>query len=507
MIYQIDVRGASSKPEDHSGTLEDPRATLYDRNGRQIAGASNDNSDDENNARFEYTPAVSASHYVEVNHADNTDTGTYCLSVTADRASSFASDGEVDVPENTTSATTVVAQDPDVRDAVTAYAIVGGEDQSHFNITSPAGVLSFTTAPDYENPADTNADNTYQVTVEATSGSAGLRFQQAIRVAIANDTDDSRTEAFDVRDITDLTGRRVHRLSLNTNDLVDYFKLTLTESKDLHITLSEQDANADIHLENSDGQTLNSSQEDGTADESLSTTLLAGTYYIRLTAQESGINRYTLRYSVSEPEANAIFTNSADVSVQETFRAVLTTVVAIDVDDDHEVTVYAVDGGADELWFNITSPGGDLTFFFVPDYEQPFDDDEDNVYEVVVKATSGPDDLTSFQTINVSPNPPKGYGGGVDTGDDGYGKANGPGPIPIDGVEGSGRWPRQWQGGGPQWRRPAKTARRHAGSGTGGLGWHEFAGQPQGLSGGRVGRRRRAVRLVGEWRALGPGRD
>ena len=105
----------------------------------------------------------------------------------------------------------------------------------------------------------------------------------------------------------------------------------------------------------------------------------------------------------------------------------------------------------------------------------------------------------------VSPNPPKGYGGGVDTGDDGYGKANGPGPVPIDGVEGSGRWPRQWPGGGRQWRRPAKTARRHAGSGTGGLGWHEFAGQPLGLSGGRVGRRRRAVRLAGEGAQSGQG--
>ena len=57
-----------------------------------------------------------------------------------------------------------------------------------------------------------------------------------------------------------------------------------------------------------------------------------------------------------------------------------------------------------------------------------------------------------------SPNPPKGYGGGVDTGDDGYGKANGPGPVPIDGVEGSGRWPRQWPGGGRRWWRPAVVA-------------------------------------------------
>ncbi len=88
------------------------------------------------------------------------------------------------------------------------------------------------------------------------------------------------------------------------------------------------------------------------------------------------------------------------------------------------------------------------------------------------------------------------------------GKANGPGPVPIDGVEGSARWPRQWPGGGRQWRRPAKTARRHAGSGTGGLGWHEFAGPaPGAVRLRRVGRRRRAVRLVGEWRAIGPGRN
>ena len=117
------------------------------------------------------------------------------------------------------------------------------------------------------------------------------------------------------------------------------------------------------------------------------------------------------------------------------------------------------------------------------------------------------DSIGPSERDRLSPNPPKGYGGGVDTGDDGYGKANRPGPVPIDGVEGSGWWPRQWPGGGRQWRRPAKTARRHAGSGTGGLGWHEFAGQPLGLSGGRVGRRRRAVRLAGEWRAIGPGRN
>ena len=76
----------------------------------------------------------------------------------------------------------------------------------------------------------------------------------------------------------------------------------------------------------------------------------------------------------------------------------------------------------------------------------------------------------------LNPNPPKGCGSGVDTRDDGRGKTNRPGPIPTDGVEGSARWPRQWPDGSPQWRWWAKSARRQARSGAGGLDWHECAG-------------------------------
>ena len=54
---------------------------------------------------------------------------------------------------------------------------------------------------------------------------------------------------------------------------------------------------------------------------------------------------------------------------------------------------------------------------------------------------------------SLTPNPPKGYGAGIDTGDDGYGKANRPGLIPTDGVEGSARWPRWRQGGVARWRK------------------------------------------------------
>ena len=47
-------------------------------------------------------------------------------------------------------------------------------------------------------------------------------------------------------------------------------------------------------------------------------------------------------------------------------------------------------------------------------------------------------------------------GRGVDARDDGQGKANGPGPIPIDGDEGGVRLAHSYDDGGPRWRCWAK---------------------------------------------------
>lgn len=55
---------------------------------------------------------------------------------------------------------------------MTGYTIpdgaAGGAEGSKFSINS-AGALSFKTAPDFENPTDTGANNTYVVAVRATS--------------------------------------------------------------------------------------------------------------------------------------------------------------------------------------------------------------------------------------------------------------------------------------------------------------------------------------------------
>ena len=57
-----------------------------------------------------------------------------------------------------------------------------GYDKSDFSISS-AGVLTFNTPPDHENPVDSNEDNAYQVTIQASDGtSTGALLDVAINV-------------------------------------------------------------------------------------------------------------------------------------------------------------------------------------------------------------------------------------------------------------------------------------------------------------------------------------
>lgn len=57
------------------------------------------------------------------------------------------------VVENTTTVTTVTATDANASDTKT-FSITGGADSAKFSINSSSGLLTFTSAPDFENPTD-----------------------------------------------------------------------------------------------------------------------------------------------------------------------------------------------------------------------------------------------------------------------------------------------------------------------------------------------------------------
>ena len=89
----------------------------------------------------------------------------------------------VSIVENTTAVVDVDATDPDPGDTLT-YALAGGADAGRFQIDGGTGMLSFTSAPDFEAPADTNGDNLYEVVLSASDGS--LADTQTVSVSVTD---------------------------------------------------------------------------------------------------------------------------------------------------------------------------------------------------------------------------------------------------------------------------------------------------------------------------------
>lgn len=103
---------------------------------------------------------------------------------------SFTSSATVSVPENSdATALDVDADDGSGADTGVTYALVGGPDQSAFDIDASTGVLSFASPPDYENPTDSDTNNEYVVAVDATDG-VGNTNTRTITVSVT-DVDES----------------------------------------------------------------------------------------------------------------------------------------------------------------------------------------------------------------------------------------------------------------------------------------------------------------------------
>ncbi len=83
------------------------------------------------------------------------------------------------INENTSTIATFIA------DKTVTWSINGGLDQSRFSINAVTGALTFINNPDFENPSDSDLNNTYIVTIRATD-SSGLAATQTLTVTILN---------------------------------------------------------------------------------------------------------------------------------------------------------------------------------------------------------------------------------------------------------------------------------------------------------------------------------
>lgn len=100
----------------------------------------------------------------------------------------FVSSDSISLPENTLSVMQVIAND--ANDHLLTYSISGGSDADLFSINPETGELNFLTAPNYEEPADSDGNNIYLIELEVIDEFRG-RATQTLSIEIT----DSETES------------------------------------------------------------------------------------------------------------------------------------------------------------------------------------------------------------------------------------------------------------------------------------------------------------------------
>ena len=306
-------------------------------------------------------------------------------------APAFTSSETFDAAENQTAVGTVEASDDDTGDAVTGDAITGGADQGFFSIGATSGALTFQTAPNFEDPQDQGADNAYEVTVQATSGT-GERVQRATQTITVTVRDDN-TEAPGAPDAPSVSPASVTSLSVSW-PAPDNDGPAITDYDYRYRTTSPQGAWMEVT-----NTTI-------TALSATITGLAENTEYdvqVRATNDEGTSGWSASGSGATDANAAPTFTSSPTFDAAENQTAV-GTVEASDDDAGDAVTGYAITGGADQGFFSIGATSGALTFQTAPNFEDPQDAGAGNTYEVTVQATSGTGERVqrATQTITVT---------------------------------------------------------------------------------------------------------
>ena len=103
--------------------------------------------------------------------------------------------------------------------------------------------------------------------------------------------------AWYIGNLTNATSYRAKGGTVNKRfDASDYRRFRIAATGTMRFALSDLSGNADLYLEDENGNVLRSSRRSGTGSESFTRELAAGTYYVRVNAIDDGTVRYQLRY-------------------------------------------------------------------------------------------------------------------------------------------------------------------------------------------------------------------
>lgn len=290
----------------------------------------------------------------------------------------FISSASVSVDENTSNAYSAVA----TADGTITYAInAQGADDDLFGIDATTGEVTFNTAPDYENPHDSDQNNVYELSLIASDGD-GNSVTLTVEITIT-DIDENIPVFVSDASVTvaeNVTGAVYQAVATDQSALTyslsgdgadnDLFEISGNTGKVTFKTSPDYEAPHDTDQNNEYDISVVVTDEDGFSATQLITVIVT-----------------------DFDEANPVFISEANVDFLENKVGVAYQAIAT---DENEVSYEFTGAGADESLFTIEAKTGKVSYIDPPDYEAPQDGNLDNVYEVEIKASDALGYTASF---------------------------------------------------------------------------------------------------------------
>ena len=306
---------------------------------------------------------------------------TVTITVAAYQEPTIDSAISTSVPENTSGIVYTVSATSSA-DEILSYNF-SGADIDDFTIDSGNGTIAFSNPPDYENPADSDGDNVYQLSFEVSDSVNTLSQALSIDVTdldefdvIAPEDDDSAAnEIAENSAANTLVGITASASDADgTNNTITYSFADGTNSSGLF----DIDANTGVVSYNGSG---------GLDYESGSTS-----YSLDIYAHSSDGSSASASFPVNITDVNeapVFASTSGSANAPENSTEVFYTASASDEDAGASITYSLASGGADNDLFNLNTASGGLSFKAAPDYETFLDSDNDGVYQVTISASDG----------------------------------------------------------------------------------------------------------------------
>ena len=296
-------------------------------------------------------------------------------------APTVTGDTTIQVAENSGgNLATYTATDPEGLDVTWGLS---GDDAGDFSIAN--GSLRFQSTPDHENPADSDGDNVYNVTVEASDGTDTGSLD--VTVTVTNLVDDFRlrtsTRGSDTKGGSGGSGLGIEMTSMSypENSTATVATYAAVEPSGNTITWSAAGDDGSLFSVTEGALNFNSSPDYESPGDS------------------DGNNSYVVKVQASDGTETASLDITIDVTnVNEAPSVTGETAFNYAEQSTGSVAAYtASDPEGDELTWSLSGDDSDafsiaagaLTFATSPNYEEPSDSGADNIYVITVQASDG----------------------------------------------------------------------------------------------------------------------